>query len=147
MGQLTKKFGKIDVSLPIPHLLNLQVDSYVKFLQEGATERRHDEGLEGVFRSVFPIEDFNRTASLEFVSYEVGEPKYDQPECISKGLTYEAPIRIKVRLVVYDVDEDSGNRTIRDIKEQEIYFGTLPLMTEKGTFIINGTERVIVNQL
>ena len=147
MAQLTKKFGKIKVSLPIPHLLNLQVDSYVKFLQEGAIERSHDEGLEGVFRSVFPIEDFNRTASLEFVSYEVGEPKYDQAECISKGLTYEAPIRIKVRLVVYDVDEASDSRTIRDIKEQDIYFGTLPLMTEKGTFIINGTERVIVNQL
>ncbi|MFI3271807.1 MAG: DNA-directed RNA polymerase subunit beta [Pseudomonadota bacterium] len=147
MAQLTKKFGKIDVSLPTPHLLNLQVDSYVKFLQEGATERSHDEGLEGVFRSVFPIEDFNRTASLEFVSYEVGEPKYDQAECISKGLTYESPIRINVRLVVYDVDEETENRSVRDIKQQEIYFGTLPLMTEKGTFIINGTERVIVNQL
>ena len=147
MAQLSKKFGKIDVTLPTPHLLNLQVDSYKKFLQEGATERSPMEGLEGVFRSVFPIEDFNRTASLEFVSYEIGDPKYDQAECISKGLTYEAPIRIKVRLVVYDVDEETGNRTIRDIKEQDIYFGTLPLMTEKGTFIINGTERVIVNQL
>ncbi len=147
MGQITKQFGKIKVTLPIPHLLNLQIDSYRKFLQEGAPERRPNEGLEGVFRTVFPIEDFNRTASLEFVSYDIGEPKYDQAECISKGLTYEAPVRIKVRLVVYDVDEASGNRTIRDIKEQDIYFGTLPLMTEKGTFIINGTERVIVNQL
>ena len=149
MGQLTKQFGKIKVSLPIPHLLNLQIDSYQKFLQEGVAEadRNPDEGLEGVFRTVFPIEDFNKTASLEFVSYEVGEPKYDQAECISKGLTYEAPMRIKVRLVVYDTDESSGNRTIRDIKEQDIYFGTLPLMTEKGTFIVNGTERVIVNQL
>ncbi len=147
MAQLQKQFGKIEVALPTPHLLNLQVDSYKKFLQEGAAERDPGEGLEGVFRSVFPIEDFNRTASLEFVGYEVGEPKYDQAECLGKGLTYEAPIRIKVRLVVFDVDEDSGNRTIRDIKEQDIYFGTLPLMTEKGTFIINGTERVIVNQL
>ncbi len=149
MGQLTKQFGKIKISLPIPHLLNLQIDSYQKFLQEGVPEadRRPDEGLEGVFHTVFPIEDFNKTASLEFVSYEVQEPKYDQAECIAKGLTYEAPMRIKVRLVVYDADEASGNRTIRDIKEQDIYFGTLPLMTEKGTFIINGTERVIVNQL
>ncbi len=147
MAQLNKQFGKIEVALPTPHLLNLQVDSYKKFLQEGITERDPGEGLEGVFRSVFPIEDFNRTASLEFVGYEIGEPKYDQAECLSKGLTYEAPIRIKVRLVVFDVDEESGNRTIRDIKEQDIYFGTLPLMTEKGTFIINGTERVIVNQL
>ncbi len=149
MSQLSKQFGKIKSSLPIPHLLNLQIDSYRKFLQEGvaADKRSREEGLEGVFHTVFPIEDFNRTASLEFVSYEIQEPKYDQAECISKGLTYEAPMRIKVRLVVYDVDESSGNRNIRDIKEQDIYFGTLPLMTEKGTFIINGTERVIVNQL
>ena len=143
MGQLTKQFGKIKISLPIPHLLNLQIDSYQKFLQEGlpVEDRKPDEGLEGVFRTVFPIEDFNKTASLEFVNYEVGEPKYDQAECISKGLTYEAPMRIKVRLVVYDTDEASGNRTIRDIKEQDIYFGTLPLMTEKGPFNINGTDR------
>ncbi|MCM0753738.1 DNA-directed RNA polymerase subunit beta [Desulfovibrio aminophilus] len=148
MGQLRKRFGKIADALTTPHLLELQTDSYQRFLQlEEAPASRGDYGLEGVFRSVFPIEDFNKTASLEYVSYEIGEPKYDMPECISKGLTYEAPIRIKVRLVVYDVDEESGNRTIRDIKEQEIYFGTLPLMTEKGTFIINGTERVIVNQL
>ena len=147
MGQLTKQFGKIKVEVEIPHLLNLQVDSYRKFMQEGRTERLPDEGLEGVFRSVFPIEDFNRTASLEFVSYEVGEPKYDQAECISKGLTYESPVRIKVRLVVYDVDDETEARTVSDIKEQDIYFGTLPLMTEKGTFIINVTERVIVNQL
>ena len=149
MGQLTKQFGKIKVSIPIPHLLNLQVDSYSAFLQEGRkdSERDPNAGLEGVFRSVFPIEDFNRTASLEYLGYEISEPKYDQAECISKGLTYEAPVRIKVRLDIYDVDEASGSRTYRDGKEQDIYFGTLPLMTEKGTFIVNGTERVIVNQL
>lgn len=149
MSQLTKQFGKIKSSLPIPHLLNLQIDSYRQFLQEGveSSDRNKEEGLEGVFHTVFPIEDFNKTASLEFVSYEIQEPKYDQAECISKGLTYEAPMRIKVRLVVWDVDDSSGNRNIRDIKEQDIFFGTLPLMTEKGTFIINGTERVIVNQL
>ncbi|MGE4291918.1 MAG: DNA-directed RNA polymerase subunit beta [Desulfovibrio sp.] len=148
MVQLTKQFGEIVNALPIPHLLELQVDSYKLFLQEEVPPAsREDIGLEGVFRSVFPIEDFNKTASLEYVSYEIGEPKYDQAECISKGLTYETTIRIKVRLVVYDVDEESDSRTIRDIKEQDIYFGTIPLMTEKGTFIINGTERVIVNQL
>jgi DNA-directed RNA polymerase subunit beta len=148
MGQLIKKFGKIQDTLTIPHLLNLQIDSYLQFLQADVPPAsRADLGLEGVFRSVFPIEDFNKTASLEYVSYEIGDPKYDMPECMSKGLTYEAPIRIKVRLVVYDVDEESGSRTIRDIKEQDIYFGTIPLMSEKGTFIINGTERVIVNQL
>ncbi|RRD72341.1 MULTISPECIES: DNA-directed RNA polymerase subunit beta [unclassified Desulfovibrio] len=149
MVQITKQFGKIKVSLPIPHLLNLQIDSYEAFLQEGVApeKRAPDVGLEGVFRTVFPIEDFSKTASLEFAGYEIQPPKYDQAECISKGLTYEAPMRIKVRLAVYDTDENSGNRTLRDIKEQDIYFGTLPLMTEKGTFIINGTERVIVNQL
>ena len=149
MGQLTKQFGKIKVSIPIPHLLNLQVDSYNAFLQEGRKESERDPhaGLEGVFRSVFPIEDFNRTASLEYLGYDISEPKYDQAECISKGLTYEAPVRIKVRLDIYDVDEAANTRTYRDGKEQDIYFGTLPLMTEKGTFIVNGTERVIVNQL
>ncbi len=147
MSQLMKKFGKIIAALPIPHLLDLQVESYRQFLQDNPELRTPDSGLEGVFHSVFPIEDFNKTASLEYVSYEVNEPKYDQEECISKGLTYEAPIRIKVRLVVYDVDEETENRTIRDIKEQDIYFGAIPLMTDKGTFIINGTERVIVNQL
>ncbi|MGE4299290.1 MAG: DNA-directed RNA polymerase subunit beta [Desulfovibrionaceae bacterium] len=147
MGQLTKRFGKIKNTLAMPHLLGLQVDSYNQFLRLGDNQAQTDTGLDAVFRSVFPIEDFNKTASLEYVSYEIGEPKYDMPECISKGLTYEAPIRIKVRLVVYDVDEETDNRTIRDIKEQDIYFGTVPLMSDKGTFIINGTERVIVNQL
>ena len=149
MGQLTKQFGKIKVSIPIPHLLNLQVDSYNAFLQEGRKDSERDPhvGLEGVFRSVFPIEDINRTASLENLGYEISEPKYDQAECISKGLTYEAPVRIKVRLDIYDVNEDTGTRTHRDGKDQDIYFGTLPLMTEKGTFIVNGTARVIVKQL
>ena len=145
MGQLTKQFGKIKVSIPIPHLLNLQVDSYKAFLQEGRKERLPDEGLEGVFRSVFPIEDFNRTASLEYLSYDISEPKYDQAECISKGLTYEAPIRLKVRLDIYDVDETTGNRTFRDGKEQDIYFGTLPLMTEKGTFYSTSFSEFIQN--
>ena len=148
MNQLVKYFGKIPQALEIPHLLSLQCDSYQDFLQADIpAASRADKGLEGVFRSVFPIEDFNKTATLEFVNYELGDPKYDIKECISKGLTYEATVRIKVRLVVYDVDEESTTRTIRDIKEQDIYFGTIPLMTEKGTFVINGTERVIVNQL
>jgi len=149
MRQLTKQFGKIKVSVPIPHLLTLQIDSYKKFLQEGVACEDRDKtiGLEGVFHTVFPIEDFNGTSSLEFVKYEIQEPKYDIPECITKGLTYEAPLRIHVRLVLYDVDESTNTKTPRDIKEQDIYFGTIPLMTEKGTFIINGTERVIVNQL
>jgi len=148
MIQLIKQFGRIEDSVYMPHLLDLQVDSYRQFLQMDTAMRNNDIGLEAVFRSVFPIEDFNKTASLEYVSYEIGEPEYDVAECLSKGLTYDARIWIKVRLVVWDVDEEGQNRTIRDIKEQDkVYFGTLPLMTDKGTFIINGTERVIVNQL
>ncbi|SMP46720.1 DNA-directed RNA polymerase subunit beta [Desulfonatronum zhilinae] len=148
MTQLVKKFGKIQSVLNTPHLLELQIQSYHHFLQKDiATAARADVGLEGVFRSVFPIHDFNKTATLEFVSYEIGQPKFDVAECLAKGLHHEAPVRIRVRLVVFDVDEETGNRSIRDIKEQDIYFGTIPLMTEKGTFIINGTERVIVNQL
>lgn len=148
MNKLIKKFGRITDSIEIPHLLSLQLDSYDKFLQADVPSAvRADMGLEGVFRSVFPIHDFNKTATLEYVSYDIGKPKYDVDECISKGLTYEAPLRIKVRLAVYNVDEASGSRTIHDIKEQDIYFGTIPLITQKGTFLINGTERVIVNQL
>lgn len=148
MARFVKNFGKIRRPLEIPNLLNLQVNSYKELLQfDSPPENRMNKGLEAVYRSVFPIEDFNKSATLEFVSYDMGEPKYDEEECITKGLTYEAPIRIKVRLVVFDVDEETENRTIRDIKEQDIYFGTIPLMTNKGTFIINGTERVIVNQL
>ena len=148
MNTLVKQFGSIISSVEVPHLLTLQIDSYKKFLQIGADPaNRADTGLESVFQSVFPITDFNKTASLEYISYEIGRAKYDVDECISKGLTYEAPVRIKVRLVVYDVDEETEVRSIRDIKEQDIYFGTLPFMTEKGTFVVNGTERVIVNQL
>jgi DNA-directed RNA polymerase subunit beta len=148
MNQFVKKFGSTKDVIDIPHLLTLQVDSYKKFLQSDVPpSSREDIGLEGVFRSVFPIQDFNKTATLEYVSYDIGEPKFNVEECISKGLSYEAPVRIKVRLVVFDVDEETQNRTIHDIKEQDIYFGTIPLMTVKGTFVVNGTERVIVNQL
>ncbi|GAU07549.1 DNA-directed RNA polymerase subunit beta [Desulfoplanes formicivorans] len=148
MNQFVKKFGSTKDVIDIPHLLTLQVDSYKKFLQSDVPpSSREDIGLEGVFRSVFPIQDFNKTATLEYVSYDIGEPKFNVEECISKGLSYEAPVRIKVRLVVFDVDEETQDRTIHDIKEQDIYFGTIPLMTVKGTFVVNGTERVIVNQL
>ena len=148
MKKLIKKFGRIKDSVSLPHLLSLQLDSYIKFLQADVPpSMRANTGLEGVFRSVFPIHDFNNTATLEYVSYEILPPKYDVDECISKGLTYEAPLRLKVRLAVYDVDEETGARSIHDIKEQDLYFGTIPLITSKGTFLVNGTERVIVNQL
>ncbi len=104
-------------------------------------------GLQKVFQSVFPIRDFGETASLEFVKYELGEPKYDVDECVQRGMTFARPIKITVRLVVWDVDDEAGTRSIRDVKEQEVYFGEIPVMTDNGTFIVNGTERVIVNQL
>ena len=110
-------------------------------------EKREDIGLQGVFKRVFPIKDFNETSSLEFVSYNLEKPKYDVDECHQRGMTYAAPIKVIVRLVVWDNDEETGAQSIRDVKEQEVYFGEIPLMTENGTFIINGTERVVVSQL
>lgn len=146
--RVRKNFGKIEKIIDIPNLIQMQKESYDSFLQRDVPpEARVDKGLQEVFKSVFPIEDFSQTASLEFVQYSFGEVKYDVDECLARGMTYEAPLKIVVRLVVYDVDKDAGTRSIRDIKEQEIYFGTLPLMTDNGTFIINGTERVVVSQL
>ncbi len=146
--RVRKNFGKIRKIVEIPNLIQMQKESYELFLQKDTPpEARVERGLQEVFKSVFPIEDFSGTASLEFVQYSFGEVKYEVDECLARGMTYEAPVKIVVRLVVYDVDKDTGSRSIRDIKEQEIYFGTLPLMTENGTFIVNGTERVIVSQL
>src|SRR3954466_6167554 len=143
-----KNFAKIKKIIEIPNLIDIQKNSYDKFLQaEIAPERREDTGLQGVFKSVFPIKDFNETSSLEFVSYHLEKPKYDVDECHQSGMTYSAPIKVVVRLVVWDKDEETGAQSIRDVKEQEVYFGEIPLMTENGTFIINGTERVVVSQL
>ena len=143
-----KNFGKIEKIFDIPDLIAVQRESYGRFLQmDVPPEKRKDVGLQAVFKSVFPIKDFTGSASLEFVSYRFAEVKHDIKECINRGMTYEIPLRITVRLVVYDVDKDTGVTNIRDIKEQEIYFGTIPLMTDRGTFIINGTERVVVSQL
>ncbi len=146
--RIRKNFGKIRKIVEIPDLIGMQRESYERFLQRKVEpEQRRNIGLQAVFKSVFPIKDFTGSASLEFVSYRFGEVKHSMEECIHRGMTYELPVRITVRLVVYDVDKDTGVSNIRDIKEQEIYFGTIPLMTEKGTFIINGTERVVVSQL
>ncbi len=148
MAPPRKRFGKVRPILDIPYLIEVQKSSYDKFLQKDvAPGAREDCGIQAAFKSVFPITDFTGTSSLEFVEYSIGEPKYSIEECISRGVTYEAPMRIVVRLLSYDIDETSGAQSIRDIKEQEIYFGTIPLMTPTGTFIINGTERVVVNQL
>ena len=146
--RVRKSFGKIKQIVGIPNLIEMQRQSYERFLQKGVDpDERVDKGLQGVFKGVFPIRDFSGTASLEFVRYSIGGVKYDVDECLQRGMTYEAPIKITVRLVVYDVDKETGAKQIRDIKEQEIYFGTIPLMTENGTFIVNGTERVVVSQL
>ncbi len=143
-----KNFAKIQKIIDIPNLIDIQKHSYYKFLQaDVAADRREDLGLQGVFKSVFPIKDFNETSSLEFVSYHLEKPKYDVDECHQRGMTYSAPIKVVVRLVVWDKDEETGALSIRDVKEQEVYFGEIPLMTENGTFIINGTERVVVSQL
>ncbi len=145
---LRKNFAKIHKIIDIPNLIDIQKNSYKRFLQlDTPPEVRKNSGLESVFKSVFPIRDFSETASLEYVSYTLGAPKYDVEECHQRGMTFAAPMKVKVRLVVWDVNKDTAVRSIRDIKEQEVYFGEIPLMTENGTFIINGTERVIVSQL
>ncbi len=145
---LRKHFAEFQRIIDIPNLIDIQKNSYKRFLQaEIPPSARQNIGLEAVFRSVFPIRDFSETCSLEYVSYSLGTPKYDVDECHQRGMTFAAPMKVRVRLVSWDVDKESGVQSIRDIKEQEVYFGEIPLMTENGTFIINGTERVIVSQL
>jgi len=141
-------YAKTRTVLEVQNLIEIQKRSYDVFLHpETPPDQRDDTGLQAVFKSVFPIEDFSGHASLQFVSYELEQPKYDVDECRERGMTYSAPIKVTVRLVVWDVDTESGNRTVSNIKEQPVYFGEIPLMTENGTFIVNGTERVIVSQL
>jgi len=146
--RIRKNFGKIPKIVDIPDLIAVQRESFDRLLQRDVPpEKRKDIGLQAVFKSVFPIKDFTGSASLEFVSYRFNEVKHSVQECIHRGMTYEIPLRLTVRLVVYDIDKETGITNIRDIKEQEIYFGTIPLMTGNGTFIINGTERAVVSQL
>ena len=143
-----RSFGRIKKIIDLPYLIEIQKNSYDVFLQKDvAPDQRQNAGLQGVFRSVFPIKDFNETASLEFVSYTLGEPKYDVDECHQRGMTFAAPLKVTVQLVLWDVDPQSGSRSIKNVKEQEVYFGEMPLMTKNGTFMVNGTERVIVSQL
>src|SRR5215471_6897506 len=143
-----RSFGRIKKIIDLPYLIEIQKNSYDLFLQKdlGPTQRQNI-GLQEVFKSVFPIKDFNETASLEFVSYVLGEPKYDVEECHQRGMTYAAPLKVTVQLVLWDVDSQTGSRSIKNVKEQEVYFGEMPLMTKNGTFMVNGTERVIVSQL
>ena len=143
-----RTFGRIRKIIDLPYLIEIQKNSYELFLQKDvAPMERQSMGLQEVFKSVFPIKDFNETASLEFVSFSLGEPKYDVEECHQRGMTFAAPLKVTVQLVLWDVDQQTGSRSIKNVKEQEVYFGEIPLMTINGTFMINGTERVIVSQL
>jgi DNA-directed RNA polymerase subunit beta len=146
--RVRKFFGKIQEVAEMPNLIEVQKASYDQFLlvQEPAGGRP-DEGLQGVFKSVFPIKDFSNTSQLDFVGYEFEAPKYDVDECRQRGMTFAAPLKVKLRLIVFDVDEETGARSVKDIKEQDVYMGDIPLMTNNGTFIVNGTERVIVSQM
>jgi DNA-directed RNA polymerase subunit beta len=141
-------FGRIPEAVQMPNLIEVQRSSYEQFLQrETRHADRKDEGVEAVFKSVFPIKDFNERALLEYISYEFEEPKYDVEECIQRDMTYAAPLKVKLRLIVFETEEETGARSVKDIKEQDVYMGDIPLMTDKGTFIVNGTERVIVSQM
>src|SRR6187455_355548 len=146
--RIRKNFGKQGSILETPYLLAIQLDSYRTFLQaDKAEERREDIGLHAAFKTVFPITSYSGNATLEYVSYRLGDPVFDVKECQLRGLTYAAPLRVKVRLVVLDKEASGPKKPIKDVREQEVYLGELPLMTDNGTFVINGTERVIVSQL
>ena len=146
--RIRKNFGRIGDAAPMPNLIQVQKDSYEQFLQRHTRPaQRRNEGIEAVFKSVFPISDFTETAVLEYVSYEFEDPKYDVEECQQRDMTYAAPLKVTLRLAVFEVDEETGAKSIRDVKEQEVYMGDMPLMTDNGTFIVNGTERVIVSQM
>ncbi|HXF87629.1 MAG TPA: DNA-directed RNA polymerase subunit beta [Xanthobacteraceae bacterium] len=146
--RVRKFFGKIQEVAEMPNLIEVQKASYDQFLLvKEPPGGRPNEGLQAVFKSVFPISDFSNTAQLEFVKYEFEPPKYDVEECHQRGMTYAAPLKVTLRLIVFDVDEETGAKSVKDIKEQDVYMGDIPLMTNNGTFIVNGTERVIVSQM
>ncbi|GEK71003.1 MULTISPECIES: DNA-directed RNA polymerase subunit beta [Paracoccus] len=146
--RIRRYYGNIREVLEMPNLIEVQKSSYDLFLRSGDAEGHQDgEGIQGVFQSVFPIKDFNETATLEFVKYELEKPKYDVEECQSRDMTYAAPLKVTLRLIVFDVDETTGAKSVKDIKEQDVYMGDMPLMTQNGTFIVNGTERVVVSQM
>jgi DNA-directed RNA polymerase subunit beta len=146
--RIRKSYGEIPETVQMPNLIEVQRSSYEQFLQMHVpTGERDADGLEAVFKSVFPIKDFSDRATLEYISFEFEAPKFDVQECMQRDLNYAAPLKVKLRLIVFETDEETGARSIRDIKEQDVYLGDIPLMTDKGTFIVNGTERVIVSQM
>ncbi|MDP6173271.1 MAG: DNA-directed RNA polymerase subunit beta, partial [Rhodospirillales bacterium] len=143
-----KDFGRIPAVVPMPNLIEVQKNSYDNFLQRDVSlADRTNSGLQEVFKSLFPVQDFSERGTLEFVNYEFEPPKYDVEECQQRGMTYAAPLKVTLRLVVWDIDEETQARSVRDIKEQVVYMGEMPLMTDNGTFVVNGTERVIVSQM
>ena len=145
--RVRRSFGKIDAVSDMPSLIEVQTGSYASFIEQDKNAEPCEFGLEEVFKSIFPIKDFSGNGELEFVKYELEEPKYDVDECIKRDMTYAAPVKATLRLVVWDIDEATGAKSIHDIKEQDVYMGDIPLMTDKGTFIFNGTERVVVSQM
>ena len=146
--RVRKYYGKIREVAEMPNLIEVQRSSYDIFLKSGDTTIvSENEGIHGVFQSVFPIKDFNDTAVLEYVNYELEKPKYDVEECQQRDLTYSAPLKVKLRLVVFDIDDVTGSKSVKGIKEQDVYMGDIPLMTPNGTFVVNGTERVVVSQM
>ncbi len=146
--RIRKFFGKISEVTQMPNLIEVQKASYDQFLLVDEPKGgRPDEGLQSVFKSVFPISDFSGAAMLEFVKYTFEAPKFDVDECRQRGITFAAPLKVTLRLIVFDIDPDTQAKSIKDIKEQEVYMGDMPLMTDNGTFIVNGTERVIVSQM
>ncbi|NND50557.1 MAG: DNA-directed RNA polymerase subunit beta, partial [Rhizobiales bacterium] len=146
--RVRKFFGNIAEVAEMPNLIEVQKESYDQFLQVHNPEGgRPSEGLQAVFKSVFPISDFTGQSMLEFVSYEFEDPKYDVEECQQRGMTYAAPLKVTLRLIVFEIDQDTGAKSVKDIKEQDVYMGDMPFMTINGTFVVNGTERVIVSQM
>ncbi|MFN3591709.1 MAG: DNA-directed RNA polymerase subunit beta, partial [Thermaurantiacus sp.] len=144
--RIRKRYGHLAEAVQMPNLIEVQRESYEQFLRSDPSTG-YVSGLEKTLRSVFPIRDFAGTAELDFVEYELEDPKYDVEECRQRDLTYAAPMRVKLRLVIFEVDADTGTRSVVEVKEQHVYMGDMPLMTGNGTFIINGTERVIVSQM
>ena len=146
--KIRKSFGKISAITSLPNLIEVQKRSYDNFLQLNTdSEKRNDSGLHAVFKSVFPINDYTERATVDYVSFNIGVPKYDVEECVQRGMTFGAPLIVNFRLIVWDIDEEAGTKSVRDVKEQEVYMGDIPLMTKNATFVVNGTERVVVSQM
>ena len=146
--KIRKSFGKIPIIASLPNLIEVQKRSFDNFLQlKVDPEKRESFGLHAVLQSVFPINDYTERATVDYVSYNIGIPKYDVEECAQRGMTFGAPLMVNFRLIVWDIDEEAGTKSVRDIKEQEVYMGDIPLMTKNATFVVNGTSRVVVSQM